>query len=128
VLSAYPTQVRFAVKNFPLPFHRESALAHEAALAAGDHGKFWEMHDLIFASQDKLSRDDLIAKATQLKLDVPRFIKDLDSHRFKSQVDADRQEGDRREVPHSELVEHFVAGRGCHSFLPRICTGAHIGT
>jgi protein-disulfide isomerase len=95
LLAAYPTQVRFAFKNYPLPMHKESPLAHEAALAAGDQGKFWEMHDALFASQGKLTRDDLIAKAKQLGLDVPRFTKDLDSHRFKSQVDSDRQEGNR---------------------------------
>jgi len=95
LLAAYPTQVRFAFKHYPLRMHKESPLAHEAALAAGAQGKFWEMHDTLFAGQDKLTRDDLIAKAKQLKLDVPRFTKDLDSHRFKSVVESDRQEGNR---------------------------------
>jgi len=53
LLLAYPTQVRFAFKHYPLPMHKESPLAHEAALAAGDQGKFWEMHDLLFATQAK---------------------------------------------------------------------------
>jgi protein-disulfide isomerase len=86
LLLAYPTQVRFAFKHYPLPMHKESPLAHEAALAAGDQGKFWEMHDLLFATQAKWGvnrvqarssangaesepvpdlRDDLIAKAAQ---------------------------------------------------------------
>ena len=86
LLLAYPTQVRFAFKHYPLPMHKESPLAHEAALAAGDQGKFWEMHDLLFATQAKwgVNRvqarssangaesepvpdlgDDLIAKAAQ---------------------------------------------------------------
>ena len=111
VLQAYPTQVRFAFKHYPLPMHKESPLAHEAALAAGDQGKFWEMHDLLFASQDKLTREDLIAKAKQLNLDVPRFAKDLDSRRFKRQVDADRQEGDRLGVDGTPFF--FVNG---HAF------------
>jgi protein-disulfide isomerase len=95
LLAAYPTQVRIAFKHCPLPFHKEAPLAHEAALAAGEQGKFWEMHDLLFATQDKLSRDDLIAKANQLNLDTLRFMRDLDVHRFKAAVDADRQEGDK---------------------------------
>src|SRR5260370_345238 len=95
LLAAYPTQVRFAFKHYPLPMHKESPLAHEAALAAGDQGKFWEMHDLIFSTQSKLTRDDLIAKAKQLNLDVVRFTRDLDSHRFKAAIDSDRQEGNR---------------------------------
>jgi protein-disulfide isomerase len=113
VIAAYPTQVRFAFKHYPLPMHKESPMAHQAALAAGAQGKFWEMHDLIFTSQDKLSREDLIAKAKQLNLDVPRFTKDLDSHRFKSQVDADRQEGNRLGVdgtPFFFINGHAISG------------------
>jgi protein-disulfide isomerase len=113
LLLAYPTQVRFAFKHYPLPMHKESPLAHEAALAAGDQGKFWEMHDLLFATQSKLTRDDLIAKAQQLNLDVARFTKDLDSHRFKPQVDADRQEGNRLGVdgtPFFFINGHAISG------------------
>jgi protein-disulfide isomerase len=113
LLAAYPTQVRFAFKHYPLPMHKESPLAHEAALAAGDQGKFWEMHDALFAGQDKLTREDLIAKAKQLGLNVPRFTKDLDSHRFKSQVDADRQEGNRLGVdgtPFFFINGHAISG------------------
>ena len=113
LLAAYPTQVRFAFKHYPLPMHKESPLAHEAALAAGDQGKFWEMHDALFAGQDKLTRDDLITKAKQLKLDVPRFTKDLDSHRFKSAVESDRQEGNRLGVdgtPFFFINGHAISG------------------
>jgi protein-disulfide isomerase len=113
LLAAYPTQVRFAFKNYPLPMHKESPLAHEAALAAGDQGKFWEMHDALFAGQGKLTHDDLIAKAKLLNLDLPRFTKDLDSHRFKSQVDTDRQEGNRLGVdgtPFFFINGHAISG------------------
>jgi protein-disulfide isomerase len=113
LVAAYPTQVRFTFKHYPLPMHKESPLAHEAALAAREQGKFWEMDDLLFASQDKLGRDDLIAKAKQLNLDIPRFTTDLDSHRFKSQVDADRQEGNRLGVdgtPFFFINGHAISG------------------
>jgi len=113
LLVAYPTQVRFAFKHYPLPMHKESPLAHEAALAAGDQGKFWEMHDLLFATQSKLTRDDLIAKAQQLNLDVARFTKDLDTHRFKPQVESDRQEGNRLGVdgtPFFFINGHAISG------------------
>jgi protein-disulfide isomerase len=113
LLAAYPTQVRFAFKHYPLPMHKESPLAHEAVLAAGEQGKFWEIHDLLFAGQDKLSRDDLIAKAKQLNLDMLRFTRDLDSHHFKSAVDADRQEGNRLGVdgtPFFFINGHAISG------------------
>ncbi len=126
LLLAYPTQVRFAFKHYPLPMHKDSPLAHEAALAAGDQGKFWEMHDLLFATQAKwvqarssangaesepvpTLRDDLIAKAVQLRLDVERFTKDLDTHRFRPQVEQDRQEGNRLGVDGTPFF--FINGR-----------------
>ena len=113
LVSAYPTQVRLAFKQYPLPMHKKSPLAHEAALAAGEQGKFWEMHDLLFADQDKLSHEDLIAKAKQLNLDVRRFTRDLDSHLFKPAVDADRQEGNRLGVdgtPFFFINGHAISG------------------
>lgn len=113
LIAAYPSQLSFAFKSYPLPMHRESALAHEAALAAGDQGAFWRMHDLLFASQDQLNRADLIAKASQLHLDVPQFTRDLDRHRFKGAVDADRREGDRLGVdgtPYFFLNGHGISG------------------
>jgi hypothetical protein len=59
------------------------------------------------------SGDDLIAKAAQLHLDVPRFTRDLDTHRFKSQVDQDRQEGNRLGVdgtPYFFINGHAISG------------------
>jgi protein-disulfide isomerase len=110
---AYPTQVRFAFKRYPLPMHKESPLAHEAALAAEDQGKFWEMHDLIFSTQSKLTRHDLIGKAKRLNLDVARFTRDLDNHRFKPVVESDRQEGNRLGVdgtPFFFINGHALSG------------------
>jgi predicted DsbA family dithiol-disulfide isomerase len=71
------------------------------------------MHDVLFQTQSKLTRDDLIAKATQLHLDVPRFTRDLDTHRFKPQVDHDRQEGNRLGVdgtPYFFINGHAISG------------------
>ena len=113
LLSAYPTQIRFSFKHYPLAMQNESLMPHEAALAAGDQGKFWEMHDLLFQTQSKLTRNDLIAKAAQLHLDVPRFTKDLDTHRFKPQVESDRQEGNHLGVdgtPFFFINGHAISG------------------
>jgi Thioredoxin len=109
LLSAYPAQVWVAFKHYPRWMHRESQLAHEASLAAREQGAFWEMHSVLFAGQDKLSRDDLIAKAKRLGLDVPRFTEDLDSRRFMPQVDADRQEANRLGVDNVPFF--FINGR-----------------
>ena len=63
-----------------------------AAMAANDQGKFWEFHDRLFANQQKLNRDQYLAYAKELKLDVAKFTKDLDGAKFKAQIDADANE------------------------------------
>src|SRR6266700_6068161 len=59
-----------AFKHFPLSFHPDSQLAHQAALAAGEQGKSWEMHDLLFANQSALKRENLVEYAKKLALDL----------------------------------------------------------
>jgi protein-disulfide isomerase len=93
LLKQYPNQVRWVFKSFPLDFHADSPLAHSAAMAAARQGKFWEMHDLIFAGQQNMKRDSLLAEARSLKLDMARFTTDLDSDELKQQVALDRRDG-----------------------------------
>ena len=56
ILDTWPKDVKFCFRNNPLPFHKDAPLASEAALAAGDQGKFWPMHDKLFENQKDLSR------------------------------------------------------------------------
>lgn len=98
VLREYPHKVRLVFRNFPLDFHADSMLAHRAALAAGEQGKFWEMHDLIFSRQRAMKRDDLFSMARSLDLDMDRFATDLQSEKVQRQISADREEGKRRAV------------------------------
>ncbi|CAN5247414.1 hypothetical protein BH23VER1_BH23VER1_09300 [soil metagenome] len=66
--------------------------AHEAALAAGQQGKFWEFHDLLFANPDA-SHSQLMEFARTLELDVERFGNALDERVFRSKVLSDMSEG-----------------------------------
>lgn len=93
VMEQYPNQIKLVFKNFPLAMHRDALLAHLAVLAAGEQGKFWEMHDLIFASQKALKRDDLLQRARSLNLDIARFTADLENPQLKQRIQADKQEG-----------------------------------
>jgi protein-disulfide isomerase len=90
------TKVEF--RNFPLGFHPFAQLAAQAAMAAGAQGKFWEMHDLLFAKQSALGRENLLQYARDLKLDLARFEKDLDSDRIKKLVADDKAMGDAKKV------------------------------
>jgi protein-disulfide isomerase len=93
VLARYGDKVRRVFKHFPLDFHKEAPLAHLASLAANEQGRFWEMHDRLFANQRALQRDDLLAHAKALGLDMARFTADLESPRLKAILDRDLAEG-----------------------------------
>lgn len=88
-------QLTVQFKHFPLNIHPSAPLAHQAALAAGEQGKFWEMHDLLFANQSAVKPDDLIQYAVKLGLDIKRFNDDLYSERLKQRIAADIAEGQR---------------------------------
>jgi protein-disulfide isomerase len=64
-------------------------MAAEAAEAAAAQGRFWEMHDRLFAHADALRPDDLVAHAAALGLDVERFTEDLAERRHARHVDHD---------------------------------------
>jgi protein-disulfide isomerase len=81
------------MKNFPLPGHKQAHLAAQAALAAGEQGKYGEMRDLLLANQDDLGRAALESYAQKLDLDLARFRRALDDKRFAAQVDRDVEEG-----------------------------------
>jgi protein-disulfide isomerase len=71
-------RLRFAFRHFPLTqVHPHAHTAAEAAEAAGAQRKFWSMHDRLFAHQDALDVDSLLAHAVSIGLDVARFAEDL---------------------------------------------------
>jgi len=95
-LEGVRTAVEF--RNFPLEMHTNAPAAHRAAMAAAEQGKFWEMHDLLFAHQTALKPDDLLDYAKRLSLDIDRFRKDMDSNSVKEAIAADIAEGTRRGI------------------------------
>lgn len=88
VVGWYRNLICFVYRHFP---HRQkNPLSHLAALAAeaaAAQGCFWEMHDHLFEHQQLLDRDHLIRYAADLRIDVPRFIADLDGAKGASIVE-----------------------------------------
>lgn len=82
IWDTYPGKIRFVFKAKILDFHKKAKLAHKAACAAGDQGKFWEMYDLIFTDQKDLSEETLIKYAEQIKLNVNKFKADMQSDKY----------------------------------------------
>ena len=93
IKKAYPDKVRVVFRQFPLSFHKDAHLAAQAALAAGEQGKFWEYHDLLFANQQALGREDLEKYAKEVGLDMKKFTTALDEGTYKEQVDKDLELG-----------------------------------
>lgn len=95
LLEEYPNKLRIVVKQMPV--HESAKLAAEASLAADAQGKFWEMHDLMIANMDDLSRDQLLALAQQAGLNVPTFRAALDTHAYATAVAADLETASKLE-------------------------------
>ena len=89
----------FAFRHFPLGHkHPHAQRAAEAAEAAAEQGRFWEMHDRLFEHQDAIADDDLVAYARELGLDVQRFERELREGVHARRVHEDRLSGERSGV------------------------------
>jgi len=88
-MEEYPGKIRLYLKNYPYRYRDYSYLAAESLLAAGDQGKYWEMHDIMIKNSPTLDRDSLIRYAGELNLDLKKFTSDLDSMKHKKLIDED---------------------------------------
>jgi protein-disulfide isomerase len=109
VREVYGDKVRWVFRHFPLDFHAQAEKAGEAAACAGEQGKFWEMHDLLWVNTSKLQVADLKAHAATLGLDGPAFGQCLDSGRYAGLVGSDTEAGQGYGV--SGTPAFFVNGR-----------------
>ena len=91
ILETYGDQVRVIFKHNPLPFHKDAFPASEASLCANDQGKFWEMHAVLFDNQRALKMADLQKYAGELGVDMGKWQKCMDSHKYKAQIEADQE-------------------------------------
>ena len=97
--SAVGDRVRFVFRHFPLAqLHPHALLAAEAAEAAGAQGYFWKMYDMLFQNQQNLEAPALLTDAANLGLDMGRFTRDLQEHRYLPRVQRDFMEGARSGV------------------------------
>ena len=95
LLRQYPNDVRLVFKQFPLEeSHSQAEFGAEAALAAQAQGKFWEMHDLLYAGYPNVSRAKIMSYGVKLGLDMNRFTAELNAHKYKARVHAEEQEGE----------------------------------
>jgi protein-disulfide isomerase len=105
----YGDKINVRFMHQPLPFHADAPLAAEASMAAGEQGKFWEYHDLLFQNNKALKREDLEKYAQQLQLNMGKFKQALDSGKFKEHVKKDSEAGNA--VGANGTPTFFINGR-----------------
>lgn len=106
--------VRIRYMDFPLSIHRNTWNAHRAAWCAGDQGKFWQMHDMLYNRQDQWNTeatgkpDNVIAGFAQgLGLNMDQFNKCVDDRKYQAQLQANETLAESRQV---DATPTFVFG------------------
>ena len=102
-------KVKYVFRDFPLSFHKNAQKAGEAAECAGEQGKYWEMHDILFENQDALDVETLKMYAVSLGLDTDKFNTCLDSGAMEEEVKADMADGQKYGV--SGTPAFFINGK-----------------
>ncbi|MGK2907802.1 MAG: thioredoxin domain-containing protein [Desulfuromonadales bacterium] len=93
VMAAYPRQVRLVYKHFPLSMHKFANSAAIASIAARNQGKFWPLHDELFANYNNLNDVKIRQLAEGVGLDMARFDQDIANPALQQEVAADMQLG-----------------------------------
>jgi protein-disulfide isomerase len=109
IIKEYGDKVRIAFKHLPLSMHAKARAAHSAAEAAHRQGKFWEMHDLIFASPKDLSPETYLRYANEMGLDIDQYNSDITSSSVRKVIDDDLATAGKFGV--SGTPSFFVNGR-----------------
>ena len=109
VIKANQPKVKMVYKHFPLSGHPRAVPAAIAAEAGLEQGKFWEMHDLIFANQTKLTDQDLEKYAQQAGLDIAKYRAFVAKANASETVDKDRADGEKIGIGGTPAV--YVNGR-----------------
>lgn len=112
----YGDSVRIAFKHLPLDIHPEARGAHAAAEAAHRQGKFWAMHDRIFANQRDLRAETLEGYAKEIGLDLDRYRKDVVSADVRKAIDADLEQAQKLGVTGTPAF--FINGRNLSGAQP----------
>lgn len=121
-------QASYRFYDFPLPMHRNTWAASNAAACADEQGRFWEMHGRLFERQDEWNgqatgrpKGIFMRLAREIGLDAGRFEQCYDADRYRSRIAANRAEAERRRV---ESTPTFIIGVRGASGGARVLPGA----
>ena len=109
LLQKYKGEVKLAYLDFPLSqIHQHAEQAAEASRCALVQGKYWEMHDAMFADQRNLGEDDLLQTAVHLGMNQDSFDSCLKSEKYRAAVQKDVEAGSQVGV--SATPSFFING------------------
>ncbi len=110
-------KVKLVYRHFPLSFHQNALPAAEASECAGAQGKFWEMHDKIFAINGQALGSEVFKQmARDLKLDVDKYNACMDNHQMQARVANDMQTGQALGVEGTPAA--FINQQGISGAVP----------
>lgn len=98
IIKDYAGKINYVFRNFPLPQHTKGLISAEAAEAAGAQGKFWEMHDKLYETQEVWVVSDkpldlFAGYAQELGLDVNRFREEVSANKYQDRITGDYNDG-----------------------------------
>ena len=91
LMDTYKGKIRLVIKNYPYKYRDYSHMAAEASLAAGDQGKYWEMHDMLLKNSPKLDRESLMKYARDIGMDMKVFRDNLDTMKHSTLIERDKK-------------------------------------
>ena len=108
VLAHNRDTLKIVFKHLPLPMHKEAEPAARAAIAAQNQGKFWPMHDALFAARP-LTPEKIEQAARKIGLDMEKFKKDMNSAETRQKLAKDMMDARKAEVSGTPTL--FINGR-----------------
>src|SRR6478672_4385527 len=110
VLAAFPQEVKFIFRHFPLvKVHQKAHKAAEASLAAAQEGKFWEMHNELFANRRSLGTISLKGHAREAGVKSKKFLEELINGYYGIYIQDDLKEGIQLGV--TDIPAFFLNGK-----------------
>jgi protein-disulfide isomerase len=98
ILDEYQGRVSFVFRHFPLPQHSNAMIAAKAAEAAGEQGKYWQMHDRLYSDQQQWENlpdptETFIGYAKEFGMDENAFKASISTEKFFDKINGDKNDG-----------------------------------
>ena len=109
ILKKNPDKLKIVFKHLPLQMHKQAKPAALASIAAHEQGKFWQMHDALFAVSKQLTKETIEKAAKDIGLDMEKFQKDLTSPSVQAKLKKDMVDAGKAGVGGTPTL--FINGR-----------------